>query len=61
MQPRLIDVDDRVHRLSEGDPDVDLLRATVAGLRTRHVTLESQACRFKQKIEVNFKMVFPRT
>lgn len=53
MQPRLIKVDGRAHLLSTDDPEVDSICATVAGLRTRHATLESQACRYKQKLEVH--------
>lgn len=53
MEPRLIDVDEKVKKIKEDDPEFDSLRASVAGLRTRHITLESKACRFKQKLEVN--------
>lgn len=53
MEPRLIDVDEKVKKIKEDDPEVDSLRATVAGLRTRHITLESKACRYKQKLEVS--------
>lgn len=53
MEPRLIHVDDKVKNLTAEDPEIDSLRATVAGLRTRHITLESKACRYKTKLEVN--------
>ena len=52
MEPRLIQIDERVKQISIEDPELDGLVATVAGLRTRHITLESQACRYKQKLEV---------
>lgn len=52
MEPRLIDLDDRIKNLSDEDPELDSIRAAVASLRTRHITLESQACRYKQKLEV---------
>lgn len=52
MEPRLIDVDEKVKRIKDEDPEVDSLRAAVASLRTRHITLESQACRYKQKLDV---------
>ncbi|XP_045033847.1 LOW QUALITY PROTEIN: titin-like [Daphnia magna] len=51
MEPRLIDLDDRIKNLSDEDPELDSIRAAVASLRTRHITLESQACRYKQKLE----------
>ena len=53
MEPRLIDVDQKVKLIDAEDPELDSLRAAVASLRTRHITLESQACRYKQKLEVN--------
>lgn len=52
MEPRLIDLDDRIKNLSDEDPELDSIRAAVASLRTRHITLESQACRYKHKLEV---------
>lgn len=52
MEPRLIDLDNKIKNLSDEDPELDSLRAVVASLRTRHITLESQACRYKQKLEV---------
>ena len=51
LQPVLSDVDNRVRRLAN-DPEADLLSATVAGLRTRHATLQSQANRYKQTAKV---------
>lgn len=52
MEPRLIEVDERVRNMDAEDIELESLRAAVAGLRTRHITLESQACRYKQKLEV---------
>jgi DNA repair exonuclease SbcCD ATPase subunit len=51
LGPRLINADSQVRQLTVEDPEADLLSATVAGLRTRHATLESQANRFKQKVK----------
>jgi hypothetical protein len=52
MEPRLIEVDNKTKNLTAEDPELDSLRAAVASLRARHITLESQACRYKQKLEV---------
>lgn len=52
MEPALIDVNNKVKEMSIQDTELDSLVATVAGLRARHITLESQACRYKQKLEV---------
>lgn len=45
------EVDEEVGRLV-ADPKLDLLVATLAGLRTRRTTLESQAYRYKQRCQV---------
>merc|ERR550534_78663 len=50
LEPRLLDAESQIRSLVD-DPEADMLLATVAGLRTRHVTLESQAKRYKQKIQ----------
>lgn len=52
MEPGLLDLDRRVNVLPVDDSEVDSLKADVAALRTRHVTLESQACRFKNELTV---------
>lgn len=53
MGPKMLDLDQRVGLLlSTEDTEVDSLRATVAALRTRHAILESQCCRYKNKLEV---------
>lgn len=51
LEPRLLVIDSQIRSLDD-DPEADMLLATVSGLRTRHVTLESQAKRYKQKIQV---------
>jgi len=50
LEPRLLVVDGQVRHLVD-DPEADMLSATVAGLRTRHITLESQAKRYRQKVK----------
>ena len=53
MGPKLLDLDERARLiLSADDAEVDALRANVAALRTRHAILESQACRYKNKLQV---------
>ena len=53
MGPRLVDLDEKARLiLSTDDAEVDALRANVAALRTRHAILESQACRYKNKLQV---------
>lgn len=48
----MIDLNERVNVLPVDDTEVDSLKADVAGLRTKRVTLESQACRLKTELEV---------
>jgi len=57
LEPRLLDAESQIRSLVD-DPEADMLLATVAGLRTRHVTLESQAKRYKQKIQVRPKNLY---